>query len=128
MIRAIFLKINRISNSSPSMLNLTMVVSDITIINKPVKFQFTITNGTKKFVTRLNNIRHFYINGGSTVTFNCSDLAEYFNPNNINFNGYDYSHIGNIPEGNNLLKICLIDVTSGNKYQILLQFHCMLPL
>ncbi|MCQ2976365.1 MAG: hypothetical protein MJ211_16305, partial [Bacteroidales bacterium] len=109
------LKLAEYPNSSPSMINITMVVSDITIVNKPVKFQMAIINGNKKFTSRLNNIRHFYIDGGTSVNFTCSDLAEYFNQNNINFNGYDYSHIGNLPDGNNLLKVCLIDITTGKQ-------------
>ncbi len=81
----------------------------------PVKFMITISNANYKFTTKLSNVKPIIIHGGQTYVLYCSDLAEYFNPNNINFNGYKYQSIGQLPEGNNKLQVYLINQITGKR-------------
>lgn len=94
---------------------MTVLVNDVTISNMPVKFMFSLSNGTRKFTTKLTNIKPMFVSGGQTLVLQCSDLAEYFAENNLNFNGYNYRNIGQLPAGNNRLQIYMIDQTTGKK-------------
>ena len=107
------LKLSELVNSVPSSFTLTLTVSDITILNMPIKFVMTITNGNKKFTTILQNIQPLNISGGETKILPVSDLSQYFNQNNINFNGYNYRQAGQLPEGSNKLQIYAVNALTG---------------
>jgi hypothetical protein len=79
-------------------------VQDATITNLPVRLHIKFENFNGSSIENIPNfpIQPIYLNGGETRIFFGEDLAPYFNPDNLIFNGYSreqYRRTGQLPEG-----------------------------
>lgn len=86
-----------------SRLQLTIIPNDIALQNYPVKLRLVISGGWFKIYTNPSFIhKEILLNNGETMTFTGADLAEWFNPDNLIFEGYSkaqYMKTGRLPEG-----------------------------
>lgn len=84
-------------------LQLTIIPNDIALQNYPVKLRLVISGGWFKIYTNPSFIhKEILLNNGETMTFTGADLAEWFNPDNLIFEGYSkaqYMKTGRLPEG-----------------------------
>jgi hypothetical protein len=79
-------------------------VQDATIANLPIRLHIKFENFNGSSIENIPNfpIQPIYLNGGETRIFFGEDLAPYFNPDNLIFNGYSreqYRRTGQLPEG-----------------------------
>ena len=97
------LNFREMTSVGSTMLMTTITVNDITVTNLPVKFHIKLTSPgitIENIATAAVTSMEFY--GGESRILMGSDLAQYFQLNNLVFNGYSkekYQKTGQIPGG-----------------------------
>ncbi|MDR0582112.1 MAG: hypothetical protein LBG31_04015, partial [Prevotellaceae bacterium] len=98
------LRLSDYSKVGSQQLMVTIMVNDITIDNLPVKLHIKLESTAGVTVETMPTIATApnYLSGGQMSLLFGTDLADYFNINNLQFKGYskaDYQRTGQLPEG-----------------------------
>ncbi len=84
-------------------ISLVIIPNDVKLQNYPIKLKLVISGGWFTIYTNPAFIhRNITLNNGEIQTFSGADLAEWFNPDNLLFDGYSKSQYvknGRLPEG-----------------------------
>jgi hypothetical protein len=86
-----------------SKLSLTIIPNDVKLVNYPIKLKLVISGGWFTISTNPSFIHpNITLSNGEIQTFSGAELAEWFNPDNLIFEGYSKSQYiknGRLPEG-----------------------------
>ncbi len=85
-------------------ISLTIIPKDVFLQNYPVKLRLVITGGWFKIYSNPDWVhKDILLNNGETMVLSAAELSEWFNPDNLIFEGFSknqYLKTGRLPEGN----------------------------
>ncbi|TAJ12602.1 hypothetical protein DMA11_11950 [Marinilabiliaceae bacterium JC017] len=103
--------------SEPGRMMLNINVDDISLDQYAVKFRLNIQgNGIRLYTKPTMHQEPFFMDGGINESFTGMDLEQFFNPDNLIFEGYsrnEYKRNGRLPEGVYRISVDVLDYYRG---------------
>jgi len=91
------------ANVEDGHISVTLIPNDIVLQNYPVRLRLVINGGYYKIYTNPSFVhKSIILNNGENISLTGPELAEWFNPDNLIFEGYtknQYLKTGRLPEG-----------------------------